>query len=1094
MRKFLSATLACLILASIANAQTQEVTGKIVDSTGAPISGATLKVKGSKTGASAAPDGSFKIKIPHGSTLIVSSIGFTPQEIASVGNSPLMITLNGSNRTMNEVVVTAIGISREKRELGSATQTITADQLNRTGSGNPLSELNGKASGLTVVNSSGDPGAGTYIRLRGVTSITGNNQPLMVVDGVPIDNSINTYDPTGAGILASGANGNLTGGTQPTNRGVDLNPNDIESVTLLKGPAATALYGIQAASGALIITTKRGGTGQGPVISFNSSTSIDHTNKLPERQNIYSQGDNGKYFGPTDGSSSKFTWGARIDTLFRNGVADAYDPNGKIVGASDPTKKTRAVAYDPYKFFRTGLTYNNNIALSGGNSKTAYRMSLGNLHQLGVIPQTKYDKTTFNINGQATLSSRFTISGGINFIRGDNDKAQQGSNTSGVMLGLLRTPTTFDNSNGLSDPVNNPASYVLPNGKERDYRGGPGYDNPYWTVNRVIFHEDLLRAFGYGQASYQLLDWITIAYKLGGDIYSQNDKNAYDIGSNIAPAGAVHLSNFYNQQYNSDITVSLKKNLTSDLSSSLLVGHNYFTLNQHTKLSHGTGLTLPDFLDMANAQSYTNQEFDSRKRSSAFYAEGHLSWKDMLFLTLTGRRETSSTLPAKNNSFFYPSASLAWEFYKAGGANTVLSYGKLRTSFAQVGKDAPTHSLETYYLPSAVSDGFTTGLVYPINGNTGYQFGSSVAIIGNPNLKAEKTSSFEFGTDLGFWKNRVSLNATLYYSRSSDVILTVPVAFTSGFAAELLNAAVITNKGLEITLNTTPLRSNNWRWDLNFNWARNINLVKSLAPGVDRVLLAGFTNGEVDALAGKPFGVIYGTTYVRSNPTDLKSPLLINDRKGDDGYGMPIVSNQSMALGQIDPDWTASVINNLTFKGFTLGVQVDIRHGGNLWDGTRGAMTYFGTSQLTANRGQATTFKGVAGHLNDNGDVAHFDAAGNETLKPGGPNTVASSLNEFYYQNIGNSFIGPIEANIENSGFVRIRQASLGYQLPASVLKNMHLRSLSLTIFANNPALWTKYKGVDPETSLAGPANGQGLDYFNNPGIRSYGVRLGLSL
>ncbi|WP_431217707.1 TonB-dependent receptor domain-containing protein [Puia sp. P3] len=464
-------------------------------------------------------------------------------------------------------------------------------------------------------------------------------------------------------------------------------------------------------------------------------------------------------------------------------------------------------------------------------------------------------------------------------------------------------------------------------------------------------------------------------------MYSQNDKNAYDIGSNIAPAGAVHLSNFYNQQYNSDITVSLKKNLTSDLSSSLLVGHNYFTLNQHTKLSHGTGLTLPDFLDMANAQSYTNQEFDSRKRSSAFYAEGHLSWKDMLFLTLTGRRETSSTLPAKNNSFFYPSASLAYEFYKSGGANTVLSYGKLRTSFAQVGKDAPTHSLETYYLPSAVSDGFTTGLVYPINGNTGYQFGSSVAIIGNPNLKAEKTSSFEFGTDLGFWKNRVSLNATLYYSRSSDVILTVPVAFTSGFAAELLNAAVITNKGLEITLNTTPLRSNDWRWDLNFNWARNINLVKSPAPGVDRVLLAGFTNGEVDAVAGKPFGVIYGTTYVRSNPSDVKSPLLINDRKGDDGYGMPIVSNQSMALGQIDPDWTASVINNLTFKGFTLGVQVDIRHGGSLWDGTRGAMTYFGTSQLTANRGQATSFKGVAGHLNDNGDVAQLRRRGERNTK-----------------------------------------------------------------------------------------------------------------
>jgi len=1000
---------------------------------------------------------------------------------------------------MNEVVVTAIGIRREKRELGTATQTINADQLSKSGTGNPLSELNGKASGLTVVNSSGDPGSGTYIRLRGVTSITGNNQPLMVVDGVPIDNSINNYDPTSTGNLASGANGNLLGGAQPTNRGVDLNPDDIESVTLLKGPAATALYGIQAASGALIITTKKGGVGQGPVLTFNSSFSVDKVSKLPQRQSLYSQGNNGLYVGPAgDPKTNKFTWGALIDTLYRDGIADAYDPNGQIVGASDPTRKMKAVVYDPYKFFEKGLIYNNNIALSGGNGKSAYRMSLGNLHQTGIVPLTKYDKTTFNINGQSALSDRLSVSGGINFIRGASDKAQQGSNTSGIMLGLLRTPTTFDNSNGLKDPAKNAGSYLLPDGtnSQRDYRGGAGYDNPFWTINRDPFHEDLLRAFGYGQASYRLYDWMTLAFKVGGDVYSQNDKNSYDIGSNVSPAGAVHLSNYYNQQYNSDFTINMKKTFSDDLSGSLLLGQNYFTSNVHTKLAHGSGLVLPDFLDMANATSYTNQEFDSRRRTSAFYGEGHLAWRDMLFLTVTGRRETSSTLPAKNNSFFYPATSLSYEFYKTGGANsnTVLSYGKLRASFAQVGKDAPTQGLNTYYVSAVVNDGFTPGIQFPINGNSGYQLGSAVAVIGNANLKAEKTNSFEFGTDLGFWKNRVTLNATLYYSKSSDVILTVPVAYTSGFAAQLLNAAVITNKGLELTLNTTPVNSRDWRWDVNFNWARNINLVKSLATGVDKLLIAGFANGEVDAVAGQPFGVIFGSAYVRSNPADPNSPLLINDTKKDPGYGMPIVSSQNTPLAKIDPDWTGSVINNLRYKSFSLGVQLDIRHGGHLWNGTRGAMSYFGTSQETANRGQAVTFKGVAGHVDDAGNIAHFDPSGAEVLKPGGPNTVATKYNEYYWQNIGSSFIGPAETAVEGSGFVRIRQASLGYQLPAAVLKNMHLKSLSLTLFANNPALWTKYKGVDPETSLAGPANGQGLDYFNNPGTKSYGIRLGLSL
>jgi TonB-dependent SusC/RagA subfamily outer membrane receptor len=379
MRKVLLLAVCFLLAAALTRAQNQEVTGKVTDSTGLPLSGASINIKGMRGGTSAGPDGSFRISAPRGRTLVISAIGYASQEIKPDGGSVLTIAMSPDNRTMNEVVVTSMGIRRDKRELGSATQTINADQLNKSGTGNPLSELNGKASGLTVVNSSGDPGSGTYMRLRGVTSITGNNQPLMVVDGVPIDNSINNYDGTSASPnQVGGANGNLTGGVQPTNRGVDLNPNDIESVTLLKGPAATALYGIQAASGAVIITTKKGGAGHGATISFNSSFTLDKVSRLPARQNLYSQGDGGVYAGPSSaGSAKKFTWGAAIDTLYRDGIANEYDPTGSIVGASSPLKKTRAVVYDPYDFFVTGLTYNNNIALSGGNAKSGYRMSLG---------------------------------------------------------------------------------------------------------------------------------------------------------------------------------------------------------------------------------------------------------------------------------------------------------------------------------------------------------------------------------------------------------------------------------------------------------------------------------------------------------------------------------------------------------------------------------------------------------------------------------------------------------------------------------------------------------------------------------------------
>lgn len=1104
MRKSFFLLLWILLLSAMAFSQSRIVTGQVKDENGTPVSYATIALRknpNSSTSLATSADakGNFKLDIGNATSIVVSSTGFALKEVAvPQGTNIIEVQLGRSVEVINEVIVTALGIRREKRQLATATQTINADQINNSGTGNALSELNGKVSGLTVINSGGDPGGGTYMRLRGVTSITGNNQPLMVVDGVPIDNSINNYDPTSATPNVSGANSNLTGGVQPTNRGVDINPNDIESITLLKGPAATALYGIQAASGALIITTKRGGGGKGGTsISFNSSTTFDKVNQLPARQDMYSQGGAGIYQGPTGGSTRRLTWGARIDTLYRDGIPTVYDPNGSIVGVSNPLKKTPVQLYSPYDFFLTGLTFNNNVALSGGTGKSGFRLSLGNVQQTGIIPKSKYDKTTLSLNGQTFITDRLSISAGVNYVRSANDKVQQGSNTSSIMLGLLRTPPTFNNSNGLKDPVNNPDSYVLPSGVQRDYRGGPGYDNPYWTINRNPFHENLNRVYGFGQANYQMSNWLSLTYRLGGDVYSQASKNAYDIGSNAFSAGAIHLANYYNEQFNSDFTINLKKSFSKDFSSSLLLGHNYFTNTSSARLAHGSGFVLPNYLDMANATSYTSSESQGRKRTMAFYGEAHFDYLNMLFLTVTGRNETSSTLPAKNNNFFYPSASLAYEFTKipALSGGKVLTYGKLRISAAQVGKDAPIQGLQTYYGPASISDGFTSGIQFPINGNAGYQITSTTSVIGNPELKAEKTNSYEIGTDLSFLQSRIILNATAYYSKSTDVILTVPIAYSTGYASELLNAATITNKGLEITLNTNPVKSKNFRWDLNFNWSRNINKVASLATGVPKVLIAGFQNGEIDAIAGEPFGSIYGSVYVRSDPNNMKSPLLINDSKGDPGYGMPIVSTQNAAIGNVNPDWIGSAINNFTYKHLTVGFQIDVRQGGDIWNGTRGAMSYFGTSKETANRGTSTTFSGIAGHLDASGNVVHYAADGvTEVAKPGSQNAVSAIFSQYYWQNIGSSFVGPAEPSVEKASFVRIRQISLGYELPKTILQKSHFTNVSLTVFANNPVLWTKYKGVDPETSLAGPANGQGLDYFNNPGTKSYGIRLNVGL
>jgi TonB-linked SusC/RagA family outer membrane protein len=1105
MKRFSTLFILLMLCGTLAFAQNREITGKVVSKDGSPLPNISVKIKGTDKGTSTNTDGTFSLESNKNVILEFSGVGFATTTAKASPGQVVNMNLEQEIKSLNEVVVTALGIKREKRSLGYATQSIGSEQLNKSGSGNPLSELSGKASGITVINSAGDPGAGTYVRLRGVTSITGNNQPLMVIDGVPVDNSINNFDPTNLGFKASGANGDLTGGAIPSNRGIDINPNDIESVTLLKGPAATALYGIQAASGAIVVTTKKGSAipgRHGAVVTLNSAVTFDKVSNLPSLQNKFSQGSDGQYSGPEDGGS--ISWGAAIDTLSWDGSTDyAFDKHGHIVGRSDPSAKIPVVPYDRYSFFKTGVTYNNNLAVSGGNDRGAYRMSLGNLYQTGIVPKSKYVKSTFSISGQSKITNKLNASGGVTYTNSANDKVQQGSSLSSIMLGLTRTPPTFDNSNGLSNPASDPSSYsFISDGSQRNYRGGGGYDNPYWTVNKNPYRSDLDRVFGYGQVTYDLADWINFTYRLGGDIYSQSDKNAYDIGSNQFPSGVIYLIDYFNRQFNSDFTVSMSKSLTKDLSGSILLGHNYFTLTQSNRFVQGNSFLTSNFYDISNVGSYLASETKQTKRTMAYYADVELNYKRMLYLSLTGRDEESSTLPAANNTFFYPSANLGWVFteLKSLQNNKVLSFGKLRASFAQVGKDAPVYSLTSPFKSTAIKDGFTTGITFPFPGNLGgYQLSNANTTLGNADLKPENTFSYEGGADLGFLHDRISLNATIYYSKSKDVIFPVSLPYSTGYAGKLLNAATITNKGVELTLNTTPLRTaSGLRWDLNFNWSTNKNKVVSLAPGFDRFFVAGFGGGEaeIDAVAGQPFGVIYGNTTPHTNPNDLKSPLLITDDKTDPGYGQPVAfgTGPLMVVGNTNPKWIGSVVSSLTYKGFTFGFQVDVRNGGDVYNGTRGALANKGTADETSNRGTPVTFQGLLGHLNATGQVVHYAPDGvTELPGAGAPNTIQTIYNQYYWQNIGNSFQAGQETDVEDGSFTRIRQVSLTYDLSKSLFLNKsHLAGLSVTVFANNPKLWTKYDGVDPETSLAGPANAQGLDYFNNPGTKSYGIRLNI--
>lgn len=1093
-------SLALLLLSAVTvNAQVR-VKGKVTDAKdGSPLGGITVTVKGTNQGVSTNNDGTFSLDVPKaGSVLMFSGIGFTTASVKAQGNKELEIVLSQDSKSLGEVVVTALGIKREKRSLGYATQTIGSEELNKSGTGNPFSELSGKVAGLSVTNSSGDPGSGTYIQLRGQTTITGNNSPLLVVDGVPLDNSVNNYDPTNAGFQASGPNGDLTGGAVATNRGLDINPNDIESITVLKGPAATALYGTQAIAGALIITTKKGTAGKrGIAVSLNSALTMDRVSNLPGLQNQFSQGSGGKYQGPE--TAQGVSWGAAIDTLSWNGDASyPWDKHGAIVGRSSASAKTPVTPYDEYAFFKNGVTYDNNVALSGSSEKGGYRMSVGNVYQTGIVPLSKYSKSTFSLNGNSKITDKLSVSGGVTYINSNNNKVQQGSNVSGIMLGLARTTPTFDNSNGISDAANDPSSYQFGDGSQRSYRGNGIYDNPYWTVNKNPFISGLDRVFGYGQVNFAPVEWMTITERVGADVFYQSDKNAYDIGSAAFPSGAIYLADYANRQYNNNLSINLHKKINNNLSGSLIVGHDYFYNYNTTRFIAGSSFAVPGFYDISNASTIQSSESEVKIGKQALFADLELNYKNALYLGLTGRREVTSTLPASNNTFSYPSVSLGWVFTELKGLkdNNILSFGKLRATYAQTGNGAPVYALNTPFYNASVKDGFTNGINFPFGGVPGVQISSATSTIGNPNLEPEVGKSYELGLDLTFLKGRINLNSTYYDTKTSKVIFATSTAYSSGFAGALLNAATLDNKGLEVSLNTTPVKTTSGlRWDMNFNWAHNKNMVVALAPGVPFFFNGGFGGGEagIFTLVGQPFGVIYGSTTPHSNLNDLKSPLLIMDDKTDPGYAQPLPggTGPNLVIGNPNPKWIGSVISNLTFKGFAIGVQVDVKHGGDIWNGTRGALANKGTAAETANRGQAVTFAGLMGHLDANGNVVHYAADGvTELPGPGAQNTTASTYSQYYWQNTGNSFGGGQETDIEDGSYTKLRQVSLTYQLPANVVSRAHLAALSFTIFANNVYTWTKYDGVDPETNLSGASSTQGLDYFNNPSTHSYGVRL----
>jgi TonB-linked SusC/RagA family outer membrane protein len=1029
---------------------------------------------------------------------VISFVGLKTQEVTIGASNEINIVMQPDILKLNELVVTGIGISRETKALGYSVQDVSGDVIARSHNDNVINSLNGKVAGVQVTSSTGAAGGSSYLTVRGPQSIEGSNQPLFVVDGVPIDNS-QAY----SGNPDDGTN-NLTNGVAYSNRAIDLNPEDIESVTVLKGGAASALYGLRGSNGVVVVTTKKGKPvvgGKKYSLNFSSSVTLDVVNKLPEMQDKWAQGSGGKWKGPE--TANRNSWGPLMDTMryaetgyFTNAAAqDPYnlgyynwDKNGILVGMHDAHATGKEVnAYDNNKdFFKTGTTFNNALSIAGGNADATYYFSLSSLKNNGIVPNNEFHKTTVKIGGETKFSTKVSASGSINYINSGGTRLQQGSNLSGVMLGLMRTPPSFDNSNGYSKedgwnkPYDHPEAYMFPDGSQRSFRGFGIYDNPFWSVNKNKFKDDVNRVIGVFQFNYLPLDWLSITYRLGNDFYSDRRNGHLALGSGEQALGRIQEDQHFNLDLNSDLLLNIKRDLTKDIQTNITLGNNMYQTKYQQLFVQYEGLSQPDFYHISNGSSGLAREIRDGKRTAAFYGDFGFSYRSMLFLNLTGRNEWSTTLPKGKNSFFFPSVSAGFVFTELDPLkNKILPFGKLRISYAITANDAPTFGTNTYFAPGYYGDGWTSGVSFPFNGTTAYQKDD---ILGNSDLKPEKMEAFEFGADFRFWENRARLDIAYYKNTNKDLILQVPVAGSSGYIVKVLNAATMENKGIELLASGTPVKTKDFDWTLTLNFSSNKNEVTKLAEGIDNVDLGGFVGSTVRAVKGQPYATIYGTQFMK----DGNGNVIIDDEgtaATNPHFGYPFLSEEEAPYGSAQPDYTLGITNDFTYKDFTLSFLVDVRHGAYMWNGTRGIMYALGTHKDTEDRGTTTVFEGVKGHYLADG-----------TLVTSGTNDISIVKGEKWYNGLGGGFGGPTEQFIEKTDWVRLREVTLAYNLSEKLVKKIGFQNISVFFTAKNLLLFTDYKGIDPETNLYGASNAQGLDYFNMPNTKSYILGLKVAL
>jgi TonB-linked SusC/RagA family outer membrane protein len=1025
MKRLFTTLLLVLAIAGISMAQ-RTVTGKVSGDDGEALIGATLAVKGTSGGTRTDVAGKYSIQIPAGATtLVVSYTGYTTQEIALGASNTIDVVLTAGVQ-LAETVVTALGISRSEKSVGYGISKVDGSAITGSGETNAIEGLAAKVSGVQVVSSSGTPGASAKILIRGNSSLQLGNQPLLVIDNVPYDNNVNTVV---GGDYPFNAN---LGGVNESNRGIDINPDDIENISILKGPTASALYGTRAANGVIMITTKKGKKGSLQA-SYGFSYDISEVNKLPDLQTSYGQGSGG---GLVVKDAGGIVTGSTTNGTSTNATPNSWGPEIKAGEGNDNLAT----------FFKKGMNATHNFSIGGGNDNSSFRFTYSNTSQSGIIPHTSLDRNTFRVNA-STGTEKFKVNVSGAYTASHDFKAQNGSNLSGVMLPLLRMPADFKVLGGTG-----PNGYDERDGSQHQFFSA--YDNPAWTAAHNPNSSNVGRFTGSLGMDYLPLDWLTLTFRIGTDVYNDERRQIFDIGNNSNdPGGELWQANVKHEEVNTDFFGRIHK-VFGDFSTNLVVGSQLNHRYDQNVFARGQEFAVPNYFNLNNASILYADNSSATRRLAGVYGSLDIGYKDMLYLTVGGRNDWASTFgPKAKNSFFYPNAALSFIPTEIMAKNDLLTYLKLRVSYAQAGREPNPYTSKTYYNRPTFTDGFTNGLSFPYLGANGFAISS---VLGNTTLRPEINTSYETGVDLRLWKNRATLNVTYYHSKSTDLLVTRPIASSSGFGYFVSNAGSMQNQGIEIEANVDIVKTKGFNWTLGGNFTKNVNKVLALAPGVDQFSIeSAFTGIGSYAIAGQPYGAIFGTQWARNS----SGQLIIGSN------GLPTRNAAEGFLGNPYPDWTAGIRNVFSFKGLSLSGLLDIRHGGQLWNGTYARLNRIGrTEESAAGRANYYIIPGVKAD--------------------GSANDIRIGSNAYFATFKGDGGAYAVENAIQDGGWVRLREVTLSYTLPKFT---KYIKDITIYVTGRNLWLKTDYKGVDPETSLTGAgSNIGGFDYFNMPGTKSY--------